>query len=690
MHDVFVSYARADRDRVRPLIELLEANGLSVWWDAEVTPGSKFENVIDDALVAARLVVVIWTTESVTSDWVQAEAGDGLERGILLPVLLDAVRIPVAFRRQQAVDLRGWPNASRQAELTQMLESALTQVGHNRTTLQLPKPKTHWRARHRVGLAGAVVLAAVLVIWTQLPRQQVASATLVTPRASILVLPFLRGDGGVSDPRLEGFAFEIANILRRAPSLQVSSEEQVTGYLRDLLLRPAPMISTTHRLTGVLVSDAELDTRLDAALTDVVSGTVVWQAAFPLAAGVLPNTAKQIADAVARHFNVPLPVLSTDIPPEIYLDYLKAKADLRNEVSLSELETVHAQFVSIVAAEPRFADALAGLCRTELALYRETQTIANFEEAERHCHRASTLTRDDPEIYEAFGSLYRESGMLLESADNLLRALALAPFSTSAMRELSQTLIRQANYDEAEQQLKRALEIEPDYWLNYRELGRIKFMRGAYDDAADAYRIESELVSDKSQALNNLGAAYFLGERFDEAIAAWERTTDLEQDGRVLSNIGSAYFFRRDFTHAAEMYQRAIDTTPESHEYWSGLGEAQLYAGSVDAHSTFQRALELANRRVAINPSDPLLLSAIATYQAALGDEAGVSESITRLNALGTTDIYVMYDIARANARLGRTADARAAIQKLVAMGYSKTLLSLDANFDDLNLNGDA
>ena len=57
MSDIFVSYAREDRERVEPLVELLETNGLSVWWDHEIIPGSTFENVIDDAILNTRLVV---------------------------------------------------------------------------------------------------------------------------------------------------------------------------------------------------------------------------------------------------------------------------------------------------------------------------------------------------------------------------------------------------------------------------------------------------------------------------------------------------------------------------------------------------------------------------------------------------------------------------------------------------------
>jgi adenylate cyclase len=33
MADIFVSYARADKARVAPLVDALETRGWSVWWD---------------------------------------------------------------------------------------------------------------------------------------------------------------------------------------------------------------------------------------------------------------------------------------------------------------------------------------------------------------------------------------------------------------------------------------------------------------------------------------------------------------------------------------------------------------------------------------------------------------------------------------------------------------------------------
>ena len=61
MSDIFISYARPDRDRARQMAEALEQRGWSVWWDHEIPPGRNFDDVIEEALGAASCVVVLWS-----------------------------------------------------------------------------------------------------------------------------------------------------------------------------------------------------------------------------------------------------------------------------------------------------------------------------------------------------------------------------------------------------------------------------------------------------------------------------------------------------------------------------------------------------------------------------------------------------------------------------------------------------
>ena len=108
LSDIFISYSRVDKARVKPLAEELTRQGWSVWWDHTILPGKSWDRVIEKALDEARCVVVLWSRDSVESDWVRTEADEGKRRGILVPALLDSVAIPLGFRRIQAANLVDW------------------------------------------------------------------------------------------------------------------------------------------------------------------------------------------------------------------------------------------------------------------------------------------------------------------------------------------------------------------------------------------------------------------------------------------------------------------------------------------------------------------------------------------------------------------------------------------------------
>jgi hypothetical protein len=122
-HDVFISYAKGDRPRAAELASALAAQGWSVWWDRDIPPGRTFDDVIEEALTQARCVVVLWSAESLKSRWVRAEASAAAERGTLVPALIEAVAIPLEFRRVEAADLRDWHGDRNHPELRQLIDT---------------------------------------------------------------------------------------------------------------------------------------------------------------------------------------------------------------------------------------------------------------------------------------------------------------------------------------------------------------------------------------------------------------------------------------------------------------------------------------------------------------------------------------------------------------------------------------
>ncbi len=117
MADIFISYSSEDKTSVKVIAEILEQKGWTVWWDRQIPVGKRYDNVIEEELNNAKCVIVIWTQRSVTSEWVKNEASEAAQREILAPLLLEDVKIPLAFRRIEAARLINWNGAIDHPEL---------------------------------------------------------------------------------------------------------------------------------------------------------------------------------------------------------------------------------------------------------------------------------------------------------------------------------------------------------------------------------------------------------------------------------------------------------------------------------------------------------------------------------------------------------------------------------------------
>jgi hypothetical protein len=121
--DIFMSYARDDRDRVRSLVSILEEQNWSVWWDRMTPVGMSYDTTIATALRSAKCVAVVWSESSVESDWVRDEAETGKQRGILVPIFIDEVEAPLGFGRIQSARLIGWQGNRYDPEIDNLLEA---------------------------------------------------------------------------------------------------------------------------------------------------------------------------------------------------------------------------------------------------------------------------------------------------------------------------------------------------------------------------------------------------------------------------------------------------------------------------------------------------------------------------------------------------------------------------------------
>ena len=182
MADVFISYASEDRESARRLAEHLETIGCSVWWDRRLVPGSGYSRMISDELAAADRVIVLWSSASVESEWVDIEAAFARERGKLVPALIEPVeaRIPLEFSRLHAANLIGWQGEPSHPELASLIaairppaepaataadvEDLLQRAGEALQREDLETAVSLFEAALDAGLAGKEEVAVLLMV----------------------------------------------------------------------------------------------------------------------------------------------------------------------------------------------------------------------------------------------------------------------------------------------------------------------------------------------------------------------------------------------------------------------------------------------------------------------------------------------------------------------------------------------
>jgi hypothetical protein len=91
MADVVISYSQQASEITAALAKQLQSNGLDVWWDADLTNGQRFNDVIRQQIEEADAVVVIWTPESAKSQYVLMEAGIAYAWDKLVTVRADSL-----------------------------------------------------------------------------------------------------------------------------------------------------------------------------------------------------------------------------------------------------------------------------------------------------------------------------------------------------------------------------------------------------------------------------------------------------------------------------------------------------------------------------------------------------------------------------------------------------------------------
>jgi serine/threonine-protein kinase len=425
------------------------------------------------------------------------------------------------------------------------------------------------------------------------------------PEKSIVVLPLTNMS---ADPENEyfsdGMTEEIINALARIPDLQVASRTSSFAFKGKTVdiqqigekLGVSTVLEGSVRKIGNRI-------RISAQLVNAANGYQLWSESYDRQLEDVFAIQDEISRAIVDALKVRLMgaaeqplVKPTTENLEAYTRYLKGRFFV-NRLAEHDLRKALSLFEQALDADPGYARAYSGIadCWCNLAddwvapeeAYPRAKSAAvralqidptlgeahtsigkilcwyewDFAGASQSLAQAVEFNPNYAEAHFVYGSTLPAVGRLVESLDEMRKALVLDPLSAHFSRWLGRFLLYAERYDAAIEQSRKTLEIEPNYFQAYLDIGAAELARGRTEASLKAFRhgqsLDTAVRSYDAMIVRPLVA---LGER-EEATAIMER---LEKQAKAeylrAEVLAMGYAALGDMDKAFACLQQALDS----------------------------------------------------------------------------------------------------------------------------------
>lgn len=567
MSDVFVSYKAEDRKRVRPLVEALEADGFSVWWDEQIGGGAGWRHTIEAELNAAKCVVVVWSKRSVGPEggFVHDEAERAQHRHVYVPVLIDKVHLPLGFGETQALPLIGWHGERSDRRYQAVLGAVRRMLGIEHVAEVAPASAL--QVNRRTALAGGSVVAVAVA--------GIGAWALFKPGTgnasdSIAVLPFANLSGDPAQAYFsDGIAEELRSALARVAGLKVVGRTSSEAVRDQDAETAAKKLGVANILTGS-VRKSPAVVRVTAQLVDGRNGLERWSSSYDRAPGDAIKIQTDIAENVARALSIALgggagSTLIIGGTKNAAAQNLVLQAAEANDAGTRAAVERAVQLVdAALQLDPNYADAYAMksryVHRLGLAFATSGTELAHRRaEAFQLARKAISLAPNLATAHEALARVFQGNLEIAEASAEFERARQLAPGDAALLRRLSYFAANIGNMSESIRLADKVIELDPLNPDSYEN------RLGAFYDArryADGVRFADDTRQKSPELFQGhilLGDCLVMLGRFREAQEQyslakpdqWER---LNSEALLLARSGDRDGANRKLQHMQQLF----------------------------------------------------------------------------------------------------------------------------------------
>ena len=567
--EVFVSYARTDRERVVELVERMRSAGIGVWVDEGGIHGaSLWGQEIVDAIDASKVMVLMISDSSITSDNVVKELSIASEeKKPILPVYLQRSQLPKSMRYQlagiQHIEFfEGQEDEAFQSMLVSLSRLGVSAGGaeakpDSTSETVLEGQSTATNAPVSTGRKGGLVtpllvLAVIGLVLalimrpdksTETPEGQAVEEgksplTPVKPsKTSIAVLPFRNlGPQDKESLLADGMREEIDAMLSMTPSLTVKNASR----MKDSELDPRAIgdaLKVDSVLTGtVRQSGGQL--RVIVQLVDTKTEENIWAKTFDKTESDVFAVQREIAQSVAEGLRLKLGEGQEDQLAkrqtedlEAYNLYIQGRKMWNTRTREGMRDSIE-KFELALAKDPRFALAHVGIADAYnfLVGYGYSPPKISTPKAKEELKKAFALNENLSEAHASMGWIHFNYDWNWDAAQkSFKKALAINPSNPEGRRWLSHLYMILGQVTEAMNEIEKGINIEPDsanmLTTKSHYLLSIGQLEQSLETAMEAERKDPQFVN----SYRRLGLAQAFKGNFEAAFETYKRGDKLYQ-----------------------------------------------------------------------------------------------------------------------------------------------------------------
>lgn len=488
MADIFISYARADKQFVNRLAPALEEEGYSVWWDDRIQSGSAFAEDIEREIDAARAVLVCWSQAAAASRWVKDEANRGAEEGKLLAVTIDGTMPPLGFGQFHCDDLQHWHGQRDKPAFQRLLAAIRTQLTGEQHDPPPVKSLMPWRRYGAIALLSLLIFSGIGFAlsggWLDRFSTEVESSAIEPPRVQVAPIGIVGADAKL-EGMAQGLRDDIASGLSRFSTLSVATPSTAENQV-------------DYRLDATLQMDEDR-LRLSTRLINIDAGEQVWGKTFERdmqgqsAVAVQDDLSAKVIAAVGDPFGAMLRNLQQQVATKDPASLSPFEAVLRHSIYRQRLSPedhlVTREALEKAAAQaPHDANVWASLAAVRIEeikhhYNRRPDAGAKALEAARNAVRA-----DPQNSYAHFElaevqAFLKDLGAFRVAAE---RAYELNPYDSEAVAMLGILSGYAGDWDRGRDWTARAMALNPDHpgWYRFSHFFDA-YLDGRYEEALE-------------------------------------------------------------------------------------------------------------------------------------------------------------------------------------------------------------